>query len=150
MDTTTEGRAMETHSDTEQLKDKPDAYWREKLTREQYDVLRGKGTEPAFTGALLDNKETGMYVCGACGAPLFSSDTKYESGSGWPSFWQAVDAAAVELHEDRSYGMRRTEVACARCGGHLGHVFEDGPQPTGQRFCINSAALGFTRDAASK
>ncbi len=141
---------METHSDTEQLKDKPDAYWREKLTREQYDVLRGKGTEPAFTGALLDNKETGMYVCGACGAPLFSSDTKYESGSGWPSFWQAVDDAAVELHEDRSYGMRRTEVACARCGGHLGHVFEDGPQPTGQRFCINSAALGFTRDAASK
>jgi peptide-methionine (R)-S-oxide reductase len=90
-----------------------------------------------------------MYVCGACGAPLFRSDTKYESGSGWPSFWRAVDDAAVELHEDRSYGMTRTEVTCARCGGHLGHVFEDGPQPTGQRFCINSAALGFTRDAGS-
>ena len=125
-------------------RDRPDGYWRERLTPAQYAVLRQRGTEPAWTGALLDNKASGMYVCGGCGAPLFSSDTKYESGSGWPSFWEAVDANAVELHEDSSHGMLRTEVVCAACGGHLGHVFDDGPQPTGQRFCINSAALGFT------
>jgi peptide-methionine (R)-S-oxide reductase len=133
---------MSTEHETD-LKAKPDAYWRERLTPAQYAVLRQHGTEPAWTGALLDNKATGMYVCGGCGTPLFSSDTKYESGSGWPSFWEAVDADAVELHEDRSHGMVRTEVTCAACGGHLGHVFPDGPRLTGQRFCINSAALGF-------
>jgi peptide-methionine (R)-S-oxide reductase len=117
--------------------------WAETLTPAQYEVLRRKGTEPPFTGALLHNKDTGMYVCGACGAPLFASDTKFESGSGWPSFYEPAVAEAVETHEDLSHGMRRIEVTCARCGGHLGHVFPDGPQPTGLRYCINSLALGF-------
>lgn len=125
------------------MKDKPEEYWRKKLTPEQYRVLREKGTEPPFTGALLDNKERGMYACAACGTPLFSSDTKYESGTGWPSFWEAVSKDNVKLEDDFELGMHRVEVKCAKCGGHLGHVFDDGPQPTGKRYCINSCALDF-------
>jgi peptide-methionine (R)-S-oxide reductase len=115
--------------------------WRERLTPEQYEVLRRKGTEPPFTGRYAHSKEDGMYHCAACGAELFSSNTKFDSGTGWPSFTEPVVANAIELHEDRSHGMIRTEVTCRRCGGHLGHVFPDGPGPDGQRFCINSVSL---------
>ena len=117
--------------------------WREELSPEQYRVLREKGTEPAFTGQYYKNEETGVYHCAACGSPLFSSEAKYESGSGWPSFYEPIDGAMVETEEDRSFGMRRTEVHCATCGSHLGHVFPDGPRPTGLRYCINSISLDF-------
>ncbi len=110
------------------LRNMPESYWKEKLTPEEYHVLRQKGTERAFTGSLYNNHDTGMYECAACGQPLFSSDTKFESGSGWPSFDQPVDSSNVELHEDKSFFMRRTEVNCKNCGSHLGHVFEDGPK----------------------
>jgi peptide-methionine (R)-S-oxide reductase len=124
--------------------------WREKLTPEQYKVLREKGTERPFTGEYVHKKESGMYVCAACGTPLFSSDTKFDSGTGWPSFTDVVEKGNVELRDDTTLGMKRTEVVCATCGGHLGHVFDDGPTTmpdgtptTGQRYCINSCALAF-------
>lgn len=124
---------------------KSDAEWRKELSPERYRVLREAGTEPAFTGALLHNEEAGTYTCGACGRELFTSDTKYDSGSGWPSFYDAIDDKAVVLLDDGSLGVPRIEVRCGTCGSHLGHVFDDGPKPTGQRYCMNSLALDFKK-----
>jgi len=117
--------------------------WREILTEEEYHVLREAGTEPKFSGELLDVKEDGTFTCAGCGTPLFDSDTKFDSGSGWPSFYDVLSEGNVETRLDTSHGMRRTEVVCGTCEGHLGHVFEDGPDPTGKRYCINGAALAF-------
>lgn len=126
------------------MKNKPNEYWKQKLTQEQYNVCRLKGTEPAFSGKYYNNHETGMYECVACGQPLFSSDAKFDSGTGWPSFDDPVNKENIELHEDRSYGMVRTEVMCKQCGAHLGHLFEDGPKKTTEkRYCVNSTALNF-------
>jgi peptide-methionine (R)-S-oxide reductase len=123
--------------------EKTEEQWRQELTPERYEVLRQKGTEPAFTGEYWDTKEGGVYRCAGCGQELFSSDTKFDSGTGWPSFFDPMDSDKVETREDNSFMMRRTEVVCSRCGGHLGHLFDDGPQPTGQRYCINSCSLDF-------
>jgi methionine-R-sulfoxide reductase len=122
---------------------KTDAEWKHQLTRKQYEVARGKGTEQAFCGLLLDNKRDGVYACVCCKLPLFSSDSKFQSDTGWPSFFRPVAPENVVTEEDRSHGMRRTEILCTRCGCHLGHVFGDGPRPTGQRFCVNSESLVF-------
>jgi peptide-methionine (R)-S-oxide reductase len=122
-----------------------DEEWREVLTDEEYEVLREQGTEPKFSGEYLGKDDDGVYRCAGCGAELFDSETKYDTNSGWPSFYDANDGA-VELREDRSHGMVRTEVVCTECGGHLGHVFDDGPEPTGKRFCMNSVALDFDEE----
>ncbi len=115
--------------------------WKDRLTSEEFEVLRKQGTEPAFQNAYYDNKQHGIYRCAGCGLPLYSSDAKYDSGTGWPSFWKPLSEENITLHEDRKLSTRRAEVVCSRCGGHLGHLFDDGPAPTGKRFCMNSAAL---------
>ena len=130
--------------------EKTDAEWRQQLTPEQYRVARQKGTERAFSGAYWNTTTAGVYECSSCGQPLFESQTKFDAGCGWPSFYQAVDQENISLHDDNSLLMHRTEVTCSRCGAHLGHVFDDGPRPTGQRFCMNSASLKLVPEGNKK
>ena len=136
-------------SDEGKRVEKSDEEWKAELSADQYAVTRQAGTERAFTGEYCDNKEAGRYLCICCGAPLFSSETKYESYSGWPSYWQPIQEEAVAETEDRSHGMVRVEVTCSRCDAHLGHVFPDGPEPTGLRYCINSLSLDFEKGESS-
>lgn len=128
---------------------KTEIEWREQLSDQEFEVCRNKGTERAFTGEYWDNHRSGVYKCTCCGEPLFSSDTKFDSGSGWPSYYQPMNQEAIEENTDRSHFMVRTEVVCSKCGSHLGHVFPDGPKPTGLRYCINSVSLDFVEDAES-
>ena len=130
--------------------EKSEAEWRKELSPAEYRIIREKGTEPPFTGEYVNSKEKGVYRCRACGTPLFSSDTKYDSGSGWPSFYRALDAQNVAESVDATHGMRRTEILCAACDAHLGHVFPDGPNPTGLRYCVNSASLDLDKEADPK
>ncbi len=138
--------------DTAQIKwkEKDDSYWKKVLTPMQYNVTREEGTERAFTGQFWDHKEKGIYTCSNCGLPLFSSETKYKSGTGWPSFYKPIKSENVGEKKDSKFGMVRTEVHCARCGAHLGHVFPDGPEPTGLRYCLNSVSLNFHRETEQK
>ena len=138
--------AVQTKQDTIKRVMKSEEEWKKELTSEQYRILREKGTERAFTGEYWDEKSKGVYKCSGCGSQLFSSETKYKSGSGWPSFYQPIAENRVTEHSDRSHGMVRTEVTCTKCGGHLGHVFTDGPRPTGLRYCINSASLKLDKE----
>ena len=130
--------------------EKTEAEWQTSLTPEQFRVLRQQGTEPAFSGIYHDCKTPGTYICAGCGEPLFESETKFDSGTGWPSYWQPVNEQAVATHEDQTHGMRRIEVHCRNCGSHLGHVFPDGPAPTGQRYCINSASLNLSEQESKE
>jgi peptide-methionine (R)-S-oxide reductase len=139
--TDSQQRTDDSQQSTDAITTRTEEEWRERLTPEQFDVLRNKGTERAFTGRYVHDKRAGVYRCAGCGAKLFDADTKFESGTGWPSFYQPLSDDAIELHTDRTYGMLRTEVTCRRCGGHLGHVFDDGPNPTGLRYCMNSCSL---------
>lgn len=141
------GERYNRNQKTEYQLDKSKEEWKEELTEEQFEVICGGGTERPFTGKYLYNKREGIYKCAACKNPLFSSDTKYDSGSGWPSFYNKISSKAVKEKPDYSHGMKRTEIVCARCGGHLGHVFEDGPNPTGLRYCVNSVSLDFEEEA---
>ncbi len=135
-------------NDKKRKREMPDSYWQEHLSPQQYEILRKKSTEQAFSGDYVDHKESGVYACAGCGEALFSSGTKYDSGSGWPSFDRVANSTSVELVEDNSHGMNRIEVQCANCGGHLGHLFPDGPTETGNRYCINSCSLDFKSDNA--
>jgi peptide-methionine (R)-S-oxide reductase len=144
LQTETERSAVEMDDEKVEMSEQE---WRETLSPEQYHVLREKGTEFPFTGKYWNLKENGIYACAGCGQELFPSDTKFDSGCGWPSFWEALDQNKIHTQDDTSHGMHRIEVLCSRCGGHLGHLFDDGPNPTGKRYCINSASLAFHKEA---